>query len=411
LKSKSNINKGAYTVTKVMQSKLASNQTRKIVSIDPYTRERTVYDGATAFAKASGIKSPQSINKACRLWEKERLHTKVFGYFWEYDLSGLELHEGESFCTLKLLGNGTKDVEVCENVEFCFDGGKYFSRYIMVTTEGRCFNSKSQKWEDGYLHPSGYYIIHRGGFFFKLHRLIALAFQVPGATATTLSDMADLEVDHVDGNKSNNMPANLKWLTTTEHRRKSLRDPGRKKVPHKGRSIDQFDLQTGKVVKTWDGLYAIAKHYDVYPQTFQIHNDKPRKAMGFGWIHTPDKEVSGETFVDLTLPDGLVIKVSNMGRVENASGKRWHGSLRPDGYRCVRYNNKGYKIHRLIAEAFHRKELEALLASSGLPQNKLEVDHKNEDRGNNHADNLEWITRKKHMQKTGKTRKTEEAHA
>ena len=86
-------------------------------------------------------------------------------------------------------------------------------------------------------------------------------------------------------------------------------------------------------------------------------------------------------------------EVSNMGEVRNA--KTLHilsPQKRNHGYLCVSlYGKGGHKtrgcrtlsIHRIVAEAF-----------SENPQGYLEVNHIDEDKTNNRADNLEWCDRR-----------------
>jgi hypothetical protein len=49
----------------------------------------------------------------------------------------------------------------------------------------------------------------------RLHRIVALAFLGPAP-----SDMVDPTVDHIDGDKCNNVAANLRWLSRVENGRK-----------------------------------------------------------------------------------------------------------------------------------------------------------------------------------------------
>ncbi|MBI6042188.1 NUMOD4 domain-containing protein [Clostridium perfringens] len=95
-----------------------------------------------------------------------------------------------------------------------------------------------------------------------------------------------------------------------------------------------------------------------------------------------------EIWKDIEGYEGLY-QVSNMGRVKslnyNRTGKErlMKLSLKSTGYLIVKLCKEGkekkYLIHRLVAIAF-------LDNPQGLP----EVNHKDEDKTNNNADNLEW---------------------
>lgn len=52
-----------------------------------------------------------------------------------------------------------------------------------------------------------------------------------------------------------------------------------------------------------------------------------------------------------------------------------------DGYEMVCFNYKQYRVHKLVAELFVPN-----------PDNKPCIDHKNRNRTDNRADNLEWVT-------------------
>ena len=93
-------------------------------------------------------------------------------------------------------------------------------------------------------------------------------------------------------------------------------------------------------------------------------------------------------------------QVSNLGRVKSLP--RWHDAIHPyiskekilkprtsgaqREYLAVILHNNGVrkqiKVHRLVAEAFIPN-----------PNGYLEINHKDENKGNNRVDNLEWCTR------------------
>ena len=75
-------------------------------------------------------------------------------------------------------------------------------------------------------------------------------------------------------------------------------------------------------------------------------------------------------------------EVSNLGNVRNLSGKILKAKVRKDGYLEVNLCNNGKRyyrrIHRLVGEAFISN-----------PDNLPQINHKNEIRSDNRAENLE----------------------
>ena len=80
-------------------------------------------------------------------------------------------------------------------------------------------------------------------------------------------------------------------------------------------------------------------------------------------------------------------QISNHGNVKsNSTGKVLKCYKNDNGYLRVTLSKQGklkhHQIHRLVAQAFIEN-----------PNNYEEVNHKDEDKTNNHVTNLEWCTR------------------
>ena len=99
-----------------------------------------------------------------------------------------------------------------------------------------------------------------------------------------------------------------------------------------------------------------------------------------------------------------MVQVSTLGRIKSfyrySSGKIIQCiDIDCFGYARVRIKGKRYKIHRLVAETFIPNQ-----------EDKREVNHKDGNKLNNRADNLEWATRsenQKHAYKIGLQKSSE----
>lgn len=114
-----------------------------------------------------------------------------------------------------------------------------------------------------------------------------------------------------------------------------------------------------------------------------------------------------EIWKDIEEYEGIY-QVSNLGRVKSVDrldgsnhrlkGKIKSTSIRPNGYENVilfkNSKRKGHSVHRLVAQAFISNT-----------DNKPEVNHIDENKTNNQASNLEWVTAKENMNHGTRTHK------
>lgn len=269
---------------------------------------------------------------------------------------------------------------------------------------------------------SGRAFIHVRGRSYSLPRVMCWAFDgPPPKRATRRSEMYD--ADHIDGDRTNNTKANLRWLLTSLNIGRVSRNPvtTAKRVASRSRPV--LARQVGVHNAPWvqhDGTQQAARTLKLPRGSIsKIANGKRKtltsKKTGltweFKWADQVERVAADEEWRDVVVPDrrvwteseparlivpkcrrGQPPQISSYGRVRNSGGIRMPVP-RSSGYSSVSVSHKTYLIHRLVYFAF-----------KGLPPtSKHVVDHKEEvyAAGNhpNRASNLQAITQAKNNAK------------
>lgn len=140
-------------------------------------------------------------------------------------------------------------------------------------------------------HHRGYMIIHLGQENIKfIHTLVAKAF-IPNPEGKKY-------VNHIDGNKHNNIVTNLEWVTSKENVNHAIRT-GLRNPDHyyramgveraNARAIEQY-TKDGQFVKRWDCISDAARAFNCKPSTI-INNASGRllTARGYVWKYTDNQ--------------------------------------------------------------------------------------------------------------------------
>lgn len=200
-------------------------------------------------------------------------------------------------------------------------------------------------------------------------------------------------VNHINNNKLDNRVINLEWATRSEQNFKENKKNGQNNK-NRGKSINQYDLK-GNFIKTWKKLIDAQNELGIDVKNIsQVLRGKQKTAGGFIWkynemVNSMDGEIWKKCFLGFDYEDEIY--VSNLGRVKRKNNIPTYGTSLQKYYVIRIYINKETKyktflIHRLVALAFIPN-----------PENKRIVNHKDENRGNNNVENLEWMTDKENV--------------
>jgi len=223
--------------------------------------------------------------------------------------------------------------------------------------------------------PTGYLNVVVGGKPSLVHRLVADAFCVGRSDERN-------QVNHKDGDVSNNFFDNLEWLSAKENSQHA-HDTG---LWTQGAAHGQRLLRppTSMYASIRMAVAAGAKTDDLARQNGWNERVVLCLARGGAWANESESAFTDEQWKGIP---GTKHEVSSYGRVRRAfNGKLLKVALGGNGYPAVTIpidsDWRTVKVHRLVAAAFVPR----------VSDQHIIVNHKDGDKENNHNSNLEWTT-------------------
>lgn len=256
---------------------------------------------------------------------------------------------------------------------------KDFDNY-KISNYGDVFSIKSNKMFDPYLNPDGYYHITLTKDtlpeIFLLHCVVYMTFK---------GDLPKGKVvDHANRIKTDNFIDNLQEATYS--------DNALNISPHKPihNIIHQYSLDN-VFIKEWSSIEEINNILHIKNNICACCLGTVPTAHGFIWKY-PAKILDISDYVDIVTNDRHTYskyKINKQGQIINKNNILLQYIIKAD-YSTL-------KLKSDINGKFYRHSVHRLVAMTFIPnKNPLytKVNHIDEDKSNNHVDNLEWCTQK-----------------
>ena len=234
---------------------------------------------------------------------------------------------------------------------------------------------------------SGYVTVQIAGKFTSMHRAVAEAFGLPGQSAERC------QVNHKDGDRSNNRLENLEWVSAAENVKHSHdTNPQRRQCgPRQSKPVEARRLGTDKWVRfastaeaaqalglSSGGVSSCARGRQKRDGDYEFRFAEP----------TEPSMLDGEEWRAVGTRGAAV---SSCGRYRDCRGVVRTPRPVRSGYVpiCIAYKMR--VIHRVIAEAFDLP---------GRTAERDEINHIDGNPSNNHLSNLEWVSRSENIRQS-----------
>jgi len=259
----------------------------------------------------------------------------------------------------------------------------------------------------------------------QIHRLVGKTF-IPKTEYTY-----DMTIDHINQKRDDNRLKNIRFSTKKEQRANQTypinnsNGKGIWKCDLDGKKLERFESNksAGMSLMNKDLSLTLNKEgkFNINSICARISHAALTLGIKFGykWVYdeNQNKEIHGEVWA--TVPPKILYnpvneyEVSTLGRVRRKKNKKIIKGSTCGGYRVYTFRQKGHrsiypaktvKGHRIVALTFLENT-----------ENKPVVDHINENKQDNHLENLRWLTHKENKEAHEKitnrvwTREQEEA--
>ncbi|CAK0814170.1 unnamed protein product [Prorocentrum cordatum] len=281
----------------------------------------------------------------------------------------------------------------CSTTRYDIPTGAALARPL-VSSHGRICTVKGHVSEGS--NSQGYRSTTILGKHFFIHRLVAWAFLEPPPLGPAW------QLNHIDGERSNNRACNLEYVTPAEN----ISDSWRRTPVRKGvvTAIATPVLAKPLGADSWARYASIAeasRSLGLSSHSISSCCRGRRAHVGnyeFNYAERKDQLIlPGEEWRPALHPARgaplASLVVSSHGRVRSRRGIISLGSTVADGYRkvCVRENERmsSHLVHRVVARTF--------LGPCQFSSTWM-VNHKDCNKANNHIDNLEYVTPSQNVQ-------------
>lgn len=155
-----------------------------------------------------------------------------------------------------------------------------------VSNYGRVKNLSKGRILKGHKTNRGYIQVELHGKVLVVHRLVAQAF-IPNPQDKP-------QVNHIDGNKTNNHINNLEWCTNGENQIHAYRLGLNKRSENAGRpkkKVCKIDFNTGEILEIFDSVADAGRTIGIKASNIgEVCRGKRAKCGGFSWKYYKEVE-------------------------------------------------------------------------------------------------------------------------